>query len=887
MHEESAEAKVEEGRSGTDESQSQRYLREALAAAEKFKYKFHLEQQVSLELARRYDECRQKHTDDRALINKMEKELEKLVKIGYHGRYPLSVTNIRTDASIELIEKISLVPYDYSTHRDSLPKSISGNDNVRVDESQPQRRLRKAVAVVDRFKFKYCQEKTISSELARECDNLKIKHNEDRVLIDSIERELKRLIRLGYKGVGPVTAHSSALSTPGQASSPQKRMMARSSDSSSATTDTDISADASVGDSGELLSLSSITTKRWNEIEDDSKISYECNKRIESEAKTGRFLDMEACIRNNEIEIHSEIQERIGKEKIEFLDLHEKIYETRDIGYEIESALLMKRREALTTNKGEGLESELFGVENIKKATEARNSKETERLKEIQHEIKIERETTMIAERLREIEMERLKEIQCEIERENLRETERLREIQHEIERENAINAVRLKEIESEIERGNVRVAKRLKEIHHEIERDNVKEMVESERLKEIEIEVERENAMKAEWLKEIEYKIEIENAIKFDRLKEIQYEIDRDNAMKAERLKEIERENVKETERLEEIENEKARERKRLEETEREAAREKERLREIEKETARETERLKVIERETARETERSKEIEGERERLKEIERETEKLKEIERENAKETEKLKEIERENARETEKLRKIHMINQTDIMRSEDVLKEVQHRLEQMTMPQLTPVITDGTINIPKDTVATSTLLSSSVPRPPFEVTVNHSEVEDRITGADEKGRRKVRNIEVLEEEEFEAPRLLSSSKCSQSQHTIRPTAIAAATATPSVDIINRDGVPSSISRPPAISVQKEPPPIKLFEHFLVVGASHQVRTYLFISWYENFQPFYSCNAHYKSPSFFRMAAIWQLICSEKTHTAIALMALRTLSRPPG
>ena len=764
MHEESAEAQVEDGSRGTYESQSQRYLREALAAAEKFKYKFELEQQVSSELARRCDECRQIHTDDMALINKLERELEKLVKIGYNGSDTLSVKIRRNDASIVCTGLIARVPYDYLTHRESFLKAISENDSVRVNESQPQRRLRKAVAVVEKFKFKYCQEKKISAELARECDNLMIKHIEDRVVIDSIEKELKRLIRLGYKGIGPVTAHSSAVSTPSQASSPSKKMITRSSDSSSTTTDTDISADVSVGDSGELLSMPSTRAKKYDQIQNDFEITYDCNLRIESKTKNGRFLNVESCIEgNNETKNHPEIRERMRKEINEFADLPEVMHEMRDIGDEIEKEFLMRRRKELISNRKEVLESNILRMKDTKKENESTNGEGIERLKEIQNER--ERETAMKSEMLEamgyknerklakeEIERERLKEI--EIEREIAMKTERLKAI----ERENAMETERLKKIG----RDNARETERLKAI----ERDNMREM---ERLKAIE----RHNMMETERLKAIE----------------------RDNMMETERLKAIERDNMMETERL----------------------------KAIERDNMMETERLKAIERDNMMETERLKAIESDNAR------ETERLRGIERDNMREIERLKDRERDNMMEMERFKETHMMNQTEI------LSGVQLQMEQITA-QFTPVILAATTNISKDTVATSTFLSSMVPRSPFAATESHAKAEDGISDLNESGRQrqKVRNIEIMEEEVFVAPQFASSSACSQSQPTLRPIAAPVAAVTSSVDIINGDRGPDFISRPPALSVRKEPP-IKLFEHFLMVGASPQVRPNLLVT----------------------------------------------------
>ena len=69
-----------------DDFQASRRLRKALTLAERFKQKYHLEQQVSSELARRCDELKQQARVDRSLIDEMKIEISalqlKILKIG-------------------------------------------------------------------------------------------------------------------------------------------------------------------------------------------------------------------------------------------------------------------------------------------------------------------------------------------------------------------------------------------------------------------------------------------------------------------------------------------------------------------------------------------------------------------------------------------------------------------------------------------------------------------------------------------------------------------------------------------------------------------------------------------------------------------------------------
>ena len=59
--------------------------------------------------------------------------------------------------------------------------------------NQTKRRLRKALALAEKFKDKYLLELKVSSELARRCDELKTQCREDRSLVSEMERELSLL----------------------------------------------------------------------------------------------------------------------------------------------------------------------------------------------------------------------------------------------------------------------------------------------------------------------------------------------------------------------------------------------------------------------------------------------------------------------------------------------------------------------------------------------------------------------------------------------------------------------------------------------------------------------------------------------------------------------
>lgn len=61
------------------------------------------------------------------------------------------------------------------------------------EDFQTRRRLRKALALAERFKQKYHLEQQVSSELARRCDDLKTQGKADKALIDEMRIEIRNL----------------------------------------------------------------------------------------------------------------------------------------------------------------------------------------------------------------------------------------------------------------------------------------------------------------------------------------------------------------------------------------------------------------------------------------------------------------------------------------------------------------------------------------------------------------------------------------------------------------------------------------------------------------------------------------------------------------------
>ena len=61
------------------------------------------------------------------------------------------------------------------------------------EDFQTRRRLRKALALAERFKHKYHLEQQVSSELARRCDELKTQRKSDLALVDRLTEDIRRL----------------------------------------------------------------------------------------------------------------------------------------------------------------------------------------------------------------------------------------------------------------------------------------------------------------------------------------------------------------------------------------------------------------------------------------------------------------------------------------------------------------------------------------------------------------------------------------------------------------------------------------------------------------------------------------------------------------------
>ena len=78
-----------------DDFQASRRLRKALTLAERFKQKYHLEQQVSSELARRCDELKQQARVDRGLIDEMKLEISALQQKILKTDGPINPSSVR------------------------------------------------------------------------------------------------------------------------------------------------------------------------------------------------------------------------------------------------------------------------------------------------------------------------------------------------------------------------------------------------------------------------------------------------------------------------------------------------------------------------------------------------------------------------------------------------------------------------------------------------------------------------------------------------------------------------------------------------------------------------------------------------------------------------
>jgi hypothetical protein len=77
-----------------DDFQASRRLRKALTLAERFKQKYHLEQQVSSELARRCDELKQQARVDKDLIEEMKLEISALKQKNLKTDGPTSPSSV-------------------------------------------------------------------------------------------------------------------------------------------------------------------------------------------------------------------------------------------------------------------------------------------------------------------------------------------------------------------------------------------------------------------------------------------------------------------------------------------------------------------------------------------------------------------------------------------------------------------------------------------------------------------------------------------------------------------------------------------------------------------------------------------------------------------------
>ena len=79
-------------------------------------------------------------------------------------------------------------PSQVETYEDSQEGAVREREDF-----QTRRRLRKALALAERFKHKYHLEQQVSSELARRCDELKTQRKSDLALVDRLTEDIKRL----------------------------------------------------------------------------------------------------------------------------------------------------------------------------------------------------------------------------------------------------------------------------------------------------------------------------------------------------------------------------------------------------------------------------------------------------------------------------------------------------------------------------------------------------------------------------------------------------------------------------------------------------------------------------------------------------------------------
>ena len=454
MLQEPSNIRVKDGKKETDECKPQRYLRKALAIAENFKYKYHLEQRVSSELARRRELCKLQRLEDSTLIDSIERELKKLVKIGYSGSDPYAASDRQSDASIITHKPTVQITANDVKHWAWAPEPFVGNDGEGVDESQTQRRLRKAVTVAEKFKNKYHLEQQVSSELARECDNFNRQRKEDREIIDSMEIELRRLVRLGYKGIGPVTARSTTSSTPAAALSPSKMTIAHFSDTNSIATIADDRAGVSVGTLDKHFSLSRISAKCLHEDKDGCVIKSEWNQEIDVNSTSGRLMGIEMY---NE----REVQTRTDKENEDGIGLQEERNMNRGMWKESDIAF----------------SEEYMEVKGTEKWKVSKEEKEKERMMEQAKLIEEEREREMEMIRGKENAIERERERGEAAEVEMMREKEKERARGREREKESVIERERESEKAAEVERIREKEKERAMEQAKLVEEEREREM--------------------------------------------------------------------------------------------------------------------------------------------------------------------------------------------------------------------------------------------------------------------------------------------------------------------------------------------------------------------------------------------------------------------------
>ena len=510
MLQEPSNIRVKDGKKETDECKPQRYLRKALAIAENFKYKYHLEQRVSSELARRRELCKLQRLEDSTLIDSIERELKKLVKIGYSGSDPYAASDRQSDASIITHKPTVQITANDVKHWAWAPEPFVGNDGEGVDESQTQRRLRKAVTVAEKFKNKYHLEQQVSSELARECDNFNRQRKEDREIIDSMEIELRRLVRLGYKGIGPVTARSTTSSTPAAALSPSKMTIAHFSDTNSIATIADDRAGVSVGTLDKHFSLSRISAKCLHEDKDGCVIKSEWNQEIDVNSTSGRLMGIEMY---NE----REVQTRTDKENEDGIGLQEERNMNRGMWKESDIAF----------------SEEYMEVKGTEKWKVSKEEKEKERVMEQAKLVEEEREREMEMIREKSEEVQREKERVTAIAIERVNEIERLKLEERINEREKAAEIKRMREKEKEKER----MMEQAKLVEEEREREREMEMI-REKSVEIQREKERVTAIAIERVNEIE-RLKLEERIN-----------EREKAAEIKRMREKEKERERERER-------------------------------------------------------------------------------------------------------------------------------------------------------------------------------------------------------------------------------------------------------------------------------------------------------------------------------------------------